>query len=228
MRPRVSEMYLKHLFCLFVWLQSCSGSCQSSLNTLWDNSQYNTKNKQFSFSNVSNSTLKDCSKSGWSEGPDTELVLELVHNESPSELGGAGDQCCTKPCDTIRVQDQVYLRNLVSTPTFTFNYVEGSYFLRLRHCSSCAEGFCFRCKTLHCTDENQFGRGDILEVDQTCGNASLSYLSKLTKYSRTEVGLEDENCTLEVTAVFPPCSPVLDYSRANVAIVQVSSSYLPL
>lgn len=201
---------------------NCNGSCESFLSDIHSKVKYNSQTKQVSFQNVSSLDLahSQCYDSGKID-PDAEFVLELIHLAGPRGLESKPELCCSKPCPTASVQDEVSLRKLVANPGFTFDYVVGTYFFRLRHCSSCSNGSCLRCKTLQCTSENKWGEGSVLQPTQTCANASLAYLSKLTKFSLDSVGLADnENCTLEVSAVFPACLPIQHYSRATVSIVK--------
>jgi len=195
----------------------CTPSCKDYLENITQNMEYEVMTKQLSFPNTLfvNQTWRKCSSEKRQE---TELVVELVavHDSNSS----AADDCCRDPCDFTRVQNQVYLSKVLSEPNFAFQYVEGDYFLRYRHCS-CSSGYCFRCKTRLCSNKViKLGESSSFEPEADCGNASLSYLTKFTRFSFKDGGLED-NCTVEITAVFPSCSMILPYTKADIQIFQV-------
>ena len=213
-------MNWKFIFLLTLPVRSIDSSqnCQEYLRAVTDSAKYNFESRELWFTNVtsSNASLTDCLKTS---KPDTELVLELV---SVTDSNFSVETCCRKPCENSRVQG--YLSFLQPDPSFRFTYVEGEYFFRYRHCS-CSDGYCFRCKTFMCSESQRFGETDMYKPSDTCGNQSFSYLTKYTSFSGAGDENPEENCTLEVTAVFPFCSPILNYSQADISVFQVCSTY---
>ena len=210
-------MKLNYLFGFLILLVHSSNSslnCRDALNDIALKLEYSEESLELLFRKVQqiNETLEACL--GKTKDLGVELVLELVSLQDSLN----SDNCCKKPCKDSRVQDEVYLSNIISDPSFTFRYVEGLYFYRFRRCS-CPNEYCTSCRTILCSETQSFQVSSEDQSEDGCGDMSLSYLNKHTRFSFTQ---EEENCTLEIKPVFPSCSPILHYSQAEISVFQVT------
>ena len=159
-------------------------------------------------------------------GRDTEHVLELVSVTAAAAASDGADRfdsenCCRTLCKGSRVQDQAYISTILTEGSHSFKYVQGTYIVRHRKCS-CSKGYCFRCQTKWCSTVQTYGEGSVAELADSCGagEEKLSALFHSSRFPDSRSSERVENCTVDVTAVYPACSLILSYSHIQVSIYQ--------
>jgi hypothetical protein len=193
-------------------------NCTSLALTIANNSAYNADSLELVFRWDGNTAgaHTDCFLKS---ERDSEHVLELVSiPDGPDNFDNAN--CCKNLCKGARVQDQVYISNILIEGGHSFKYVEGAYVVRHRKCS-CAKGYCFRCQTKWCSRVQQYGDSDIYNTFSGCGNEQFSTLFHSSRFPQSENQTE-LTCSLDITAVYSACNVILEYSEVDVSVFQAS------